>query len=217
MICEDTGRQVRFVGCKQTGRCLMKKIFLFFLACTLVAGIDAQSTKDSSLNNRLNTYMMLNREARFDELMDFVHPSLYKLAPREQMLQLFRNTYDNEFMKLSIDTTAITNISEVFKSGDTAYRKINYWMGFTVAFKDSETVNAPDFVSKTTDLLKVGFPNSQIKYNPVTKSFQLGSSNILIAIRDNDKTPWMFLGHSKNEAFLKRLFPASVLEHFKLL
>jgi hypothetical protein len=195
----------------------MKKIVLFIFTLTIFLGVAAQSSKDTSLEKRLDTYMLLNREARFNELMDFVHPRLFQLAPREQMMELFRKTYDNEYMKLSIDTTAITNISPVFNVNDTAYRRIDYWMGFTVAFKDSETVNAPDFVSKTTDLLKVGFPNSQIKYNNATKSFRLGSSNILIAVRDNDKSPWMFLGHSKNEAFLKTLFPSSVIEYFKLL
>ena len=161
--------------------------------------------------------MQLNREARFDELMDYVHPSLFTLASREQMLEFFKKSFDNEVMHMNIDSIAVLKSSPDFKEGNTIYRKIDYWMSVTIAFKDSQMVNDPDFASKTNDLLKVGFPNSQIHYNSASHAFNIGTTNMLIAIRDMPTHPWYFLGYQKNEAFLKKLFPQSVIDHFSLL
>jgi len=39
---------------------------------------------------------------------------------------------------------------------------------------------------------------------------------VLIAIKDNPQTPWLFLGDNGNNETVKKLFPQEVIEHFKL-
>ncbi len=194
----------------------MKKIVLILVLGSIHFFSSAQNSGDTSLDRRLNEYFQLNVDARFEQLMDYVHPSLFAMAPRQQLIEFFRNTYDNASMHLSIDSTTTISISPGFREGNVEYRKVNYWMGVHMVFKDSQTVHDPEFVKKTTDLLKIGFPNALIRYQS-QNSFFVGSDNLLIAIKDTDHTPWMFLGYTKNENFIRKLFTPSVIDHFHLL
>jgi hypothetical protein len=41
-------------------------------------------------------------------------------------------------------------------------------------------------------------------------------SSILVAIKDDEKTDWLFLGYDGKQPVIKTLIPAQVLTHFKL-
>lgn len=209
---------VRFVSaCNKGSYNCMKKYILVVFSLAVCFCATGQNNTDTALNNRLDQYLLWNRKADFKEVMNFVHPSLFKLAPREQMLQLFIKTFDNDQMNMRIDSTRVINMSTDFKEATAHYRKIEYWMAVTVVFKDPETVNDPEFAGKTSELLKVGFPNSKIRFDKLKNSFLIETANLLIAVKDDDVSPWMFLGYTKNEVFIKKLFPAAVISFFDLL
>src|SRR6476469_1604425 len=159
---EDRVNWSRFALLTETW--IMKKQVFLLLALFCGLGAMAQGISDS-FNTRLETYMKLNREARFAEIMDYVHPSLFQHVDREAMMQSFRQFYNNAQQRISIDSTEILSVSPVFKWHDTAYRKVDYKMFFTLRVKDSSQLNDPVFINKLTAALGQGFQGGKVYFN----------------------------------------------------
>src|SRR5688572_20376705 len=120
----------------------MKKYF--FILCALFINFLAVA-QDSKLKTRLDEYMRLNRELNFERLMDYVHPKLFTLAPREQLISYFKNIYDNEEMKIRIDSATISAISPVYKLTPGFYHKVDYKMRLTLILNDTAVTNQESF------------------------------------------------------------------------
>lgn len=175
----------------------------------------AQSS-DADLNRRIDEYMRLTRELKFEALMDYTHPKIFAIAPKEQLVEVFKQSFDNESMKIDFDNTGIHNVSDDFKVKEVSYRKIDYWMSIHVTFKDTAALNDEGFITNMTSAFSTAFGGT-VNFNKTAKKFEIKASSIMIAIKDSTFTEWMFLGYQKNEVLLKQLYPQEVIEHFKLL
>jgi len=195
----------------------MKKIFFAFSATLFSIAIFAQKNTDTAFSRRLNDYMRFTRELKFDDIITYTHPKLFTIATKDQIKEFLQSSFENEQMKIEFDSTAITRISENFKSESVNYKRVDYWMAVTVTFKNTAALSDSNFISSMTSALQQGFPEGKIVYNPFRKKFEVQANGLMIAIKDNDSTPWMFLGYQKNDALIKKLYPQQVIDHFKLL
>src|SRR5689334_15562703 len=103
----------------------MKKLAGLIIISILSISVFAQGKPDANLNRRLQTYMKLTRELNFEEIMNYTHPKMFALAPKEEMIKIFRQTYDNDQFRMLIDSTSVIGISPSFKVGVTDYRKVD--------------------------------------------------------------------------------------------
>jgi hypothetical protein len=190
----------------------MKKYF--FVLCALFVNFLVVA-QDSKLKIRLDEYMRLNRELNFERLMDYVHPKLFTLAPREQLISYFKNIYDNEEMKIRIDSASISAISPVYKLTPGFYHKVDYKMRLTLILNDTAVTNQESFRNLIIANLENSF-SGKVTYNSEKSSFDIAMSSILVAIKDDEKTDWLFLGYDGKQPLIKTLIPAQVLTHFKL-
>jgi hypothetical protein len=196
----------------------MRKLVIgFLIAFSSVASI-AQDNSDPELSKRLDKYMNLTRELKFEEIMEYTHPKIFAIASKEQLAEVFKQAFDNEEMSIGIDSTAIVGISDAFKLKDATYKKIVYSMNMVVRFKDTISLKEESFIGTMKMAFTNAFPGATVEFNKAKKTFQIKALNIMIAIKDNNATPWMFLGYEKkNGELLKVLYPKEVIEHFKLL
>jgi len=191
----------------------MKK--LSYLIIVLLVSVTGFSQTDTSLTRRLKEYTRLSKELNFVELMEYMHPSLFDLAPKEQLIELFKNVYDNESMKITIEKLENRSISDPFTLKGVKYCKIDYSMVMNMKFKDdklSDSTAINTMVSK----LQEGLPGKEVSYDANGKQFVVKGSDILFAIKDNPQSPWLFLGYDGNNELVKKLFPEELIEHFKL-
>lgn len=196
----------------------MKKLLFLFFCCCFSSLLFAQSATDNQLNERLNTYMKLNRDQKFSELMNYLHPSIFSLVPKEKLAEVFEQSFDNDEIRISIDSTGITGISPVFKHQNSSYHYITYYMEMALHLKDSSAMENEEQIEFMNTSLKEGFPDGSVNYNKEKKAFLINGSNIMLAIKDATNPQWMFLGvEKKNPAMLKKLVPAAVINHFKIL
>ena len=195
----------------------MRKCILFFFILLINSVVIAQSN-DPQLKKRLDKYLELNKELKFTELMTYIHPSLFKLVPKEQLIEVFEKAYDNEAMHISIDSAAILLISPAFKYAGASYKKIDYSMKMGIYFKDTAQLNDPSFRNLMITSLGSGFNDGAARYDSTTKTILINGKNVMMAIKDNDSAEWMFLGIEKKQPdFMKMLFKPQVITHFKLL
>lgn len=195
----------------------MKKILIPFIAVFLSIATFAQKNTDTAFTRRLNDYMRFTRELKFDNIIDYTHPKLFTIATKDQLKEFLQSSFENEQMKIEFDSTAIKKVSENFKVENVSYKRVDYWMAVTVTFKNTAALSDSNFISSMTAALQQGFPEGRIVYNPFRKKFEIQANGLMIAIKDNDSSPWMFLGYQKNDALIKKLYPDQVIDHFKLL
>lgn len=196
----------------------MRKYLLVFLAFLTTVTAFAQNNSDPQLSKRLDEYMSLTRHLKFEEIMNYTHPKMFTIATREQLIEVFKQSFDNEQMSIGFDSTAITGVSDEFKTENVAYRKIDYWMKLSVLFKDTAALNDENFIGVMKMSFENAFPGGSVLFSKELKKFEIRAPSIMIAIKDSPGSLWMFLGYQRgNDALLKMLYPQPVIEHFKLL
>ena len=193
----------------------MKKL-AFILVLITTAFISTAQTTDAQLKQRLNHYMQLNKELDFEKIMDYMHPVLFTVAPKEAMQQTMEQAFNSEEMKISIDSLQVLTIGEDFKEGEAVYKKVDYFMSMSMVFKDNMLENE-GFREIMTAGMKEAFGNKQVAYDEKKKALIITGNEIMFAIKDNPKAAWLFLGYEKNPPLINAIFPKSVIAHYKLL
>ena len=194
----------------------MRKYILALVVLFSFGSTVAQSN-DPDLNKRLDEYMRLTREYKYEELMTYMHPKLFELATKEQLIEDLKQTFEGDELTIGFDSTAITGVSDDYRFENAVYKKIDYWLAMAVRFTDTASLNDEGFISIMKGAFSGAFPGSTVNFNSSRKSFDIKASNIMFAIKDSTSAPWLFLGYEKKkEALLKLIYPKQVLEHFGL-
>jgi hypothetical protein len=190
----------------------MRKCLLIISTLFLSFSVHAQ---DVQLINRLNEYLKYNLELNFEKVMDYIHPSLFKRAPRKQLVEMFTQTYNNEQMKISIDSASVLAISPVYRLDTALYHKVDYKMKMILIFKDTAITKNESFRNMVIANMEKAFSGGKVIYDAAANKFNISMSSILFAIKDNEKSLWFFLGYDGKQPQLKTLLPQEVLTHFK--
>lgn len=195
----------------------MRKVSL--LTAFVVSGLISAAQTDTaliSLEKRLNEYIVLNKELNFEKLFDYIHPNIFKIAPRKQMVEAFKNAYNSKEMAIGIDTIRTKRIGENFQFNGAIYRLVDYYMVMWLQFKDESMTEDSSLVETLTNSLQEQFASKEVFYQKDKKVFIIKGDNNLIAIKDTPNSLWMFLSYEKGNPYASRLFPPEVISHFKL-
>ncbi|MCW3074043.1 MAG: hypothetical protein JWP69_1112 [Flaviaesturariibacter sp.] len=196
----------------------MRRIILGLFAVLLTSISFAQvSSGDKMLDERLATYMQWNKQLNFEKLFEYIHPNIFKVAPKDQMIEAFKAAFDNEAMQMGIDTIEVKSVGEVFKSGAGSYRRIDYTMSMHLLFKDATIYETPDFEKAMLASFEKSFGDKIVSFDKASKTFRIRGGDVMYAIKDNAQTPWLFIGYEKNKDLIEAIFPKAVIEHFNLL
>lgn len=195
----------------------MRRIFIPVFCLCISSVVQAQPDADSTvLVNRLHTYMQYSKNMEFEKLMDFLHPSIFTLATRKELLKAMKDMYDTEELSIAFDSMAISAISAVFLHANTEYRRVDYYSVLTMQFLGEEKEDTDSvFVDFMILALKKEFPAQEVLYRAKDNKFVVKGNDRLVAIKDPG-TEWMFLGVEKENPLLMKLFPAKVISHFRL-
>ena len=116
----------------------MKKSLVIIISSLFGFAMSAQvAIKDRELQKRLDEYMMLNKELNFKKLIDYIHPSLFKIAPKKDIIQAFEQTFNNDKVEIRFDSLKVTSIEPSFKYHEIIYQKVNYYTSMELKVRDS--------------------------------------------------------------------------------
>jgi len=191
----------------------MKKISQLFII--LLISIAGFSQTDTSLTRRLKDYTRVCVELNIEEMLEYMHPSLFELAPKDQLIEILKNVYDNDATKIKIEKIENHSISDPFTLKGVKYCKVDYNMEMSLRFKDESKLSDTTLISSMLSTLKSTLIGKDVSYNASTKQFIIKGSDVLIAIKD-PSTTWLFLNYDGTNELVKKLFPPEVIEHFKL-
>ena len=188
---------------------------LLFVLCVLFS--EAQKTADPELNQRLQDYMTFNKQKDFSKVMDYIHPKLFAIAPREAILASFEQAFNSDEMEFSFDSMAVTSVSPVYKYQNAFYRKVTYHMSLVITLNDSTDLKDKELATIMAQSFKSAFPGKKIAIDAARNAVKVAGTELMFAIKDKDAAQWMFLGYEKkNPQLVQHLYPKQVRVYFKL-
>ncbi|RYZ46251.1 MAG: hypothetical protein EOO14_24810, partial [Chitinophagaceae bacterium] len=109
----------------------MKKLAVFLLPFFFFAAA-AQKTTDLQLSNRLTEYFAFSKNLELHKAMEYMHPKLFAIAPKEQIIASMEAAFNQPEMTFSFDSMSVAAISPVFKLGTESYRRVDYYMSMNI-------------------------------------------------------------------------------------
>jgi hypothetical protein len=196
----------------------MKKLTFLLLLSFFTFAVSAQNSTDAQLNKRLQTYMTLSKELDFAGVMDYMHPKLFTIVPKEQLVQTMETAFNTPGMKITFDSMAVVAIGPVYKTGSASYRKVDYFMSMSISLGDSLDLTDKQVADIMLASFKQGFPGKKVSVATATNSILVSGKELMFAIKDAQAPEWLFLGYDRsNPKMVQQLYPKPVRQHFKLL
>jgi hypothetical protein len=195
----------------------MRNLFVLisFLILSFTANAQDKSA-DAVLNTRLSEYLVLSKDMKVDELLEFMHPNIFKVVPKTVLAETMKGFYTNEDIGISIDSIGMTKMGPVFVSDKSNYRDVRYQMVMSMWLKKPEMAGSDEAAAAVLESLKAAFPDKSVVYDAKSQKFIIRGESLLFAIQDQGQQ-WMFLGYEKSQAALiGQVLPKEVIEHYKL-
>jgi hypothetical protein len=196
----------------------------FIYSCTLLVLCSCNTKKtpekdtvDAGLRQRLEEFMRVNDEMDLEKVMDYTYPRLFNLAPREEMISILRSSFENEDVKITLDSMRIDTIFPVFQSGKGRYAKVKYSMLMLMDYKSTKDSAGKD--NGSLEAIRLGFSdqhgeeNVRVDEKGILRVHVKGSP--MVAARDEHSKEWTFANLKEDQAITSKLFSKEVLDKLK--
>lgn len=193
----------------------MKKITL--LICLLLVQFILLGQKDSALERRLAEFMQVNDVMDLNKVLDYTYPKLYTIVPRDQMLEVLQNTFENENMSIQLDSLHINTIYPVFNLENGSYAKVIYSMNMLMAFKNNKEDSLTPEKKKDRDdfllsSLSEQYGAGNVSIDPVSGYLKIKMVSPMVAVKDEYAKQWSFVNFKENDPVTNRLFSKEILK-----
>ena len=171
---------------------------------------------DPALTKRLNTVIASTEKSDFSTLLDYTYPKLFKLIPRESMLEASKGALDNELFVVSIDSIAINKIFPVFVVGEESFAKVKLAMRMKMKFKEAlDTTNADNISQREqiATMMESKFGEGNARYDKSSDALIINQVANHVAIKIKEDHKWYFVNFDEdNPTILNYLFSKPVIE-----
>ncbi len=173
-------------------------------------------TSEAALNERVRTYLQLNRELKFDTLMDYVYPGLFKLAPREQLEGILKSFFSTPGLEVQMDSLQLISIDPVTKFSKGEVSKFVYTLVTRMRFAEQQ--GQPPMTSENIRVimnsLKRSLGTNDVTFNNQTKYFTARATKQALAIKDDvSGNEWKFMALENNQE-LRSVLPAELAQKY---
>lgn len=189
----------------------------FILLVFFAMSVDRVSgQEDSALLKRLSAVMEATQKSDFNTLFDHTYPKLFTIAPREQMLELFKSALENNDYSISFDSLNVIKIFPVFVVDGESFTKIKHTMRMKMKFKVAVDTSNADIISErkeTITYMESKFGEGNIRYDKSTDALIVSQIAYQVAIKVKKDHEWYFVNLDDDSPdFLNYLFSKPVIE-----
>ncbi|MEO6315497.1 MAG: hypothetical protein ABIU63_15810 [Chitinophagaceae bacterium] len=184
----------------------MKKLWLVLVICGACCSLFAQT--DPLLQQRLNYFMEANRQLHFDSVIAYTYPKLFTLVPRDEMLEMLQNSFENEQLTIRLDSLQTDSIYPVFKMQEGSYAKIRYSLNMIMQLKDSSAAG------KENDLLaamQAQYGTGKVRLDSA-KNIVVQVTALMLAAKDKYARQWCFVNLKDSDPLISQLFTKEIID-----
>ncbi len=185
---------------------MMKKLFLTFSFLFLITTAFSQSYKEN-INTEFKAFGDLMRNGEIERAFDYVHPDLFKVAPKADMVKMFNKLfYSGEFTFKFLDFTT-KNFNEPLVVDGKHYVVFKYNSKIAMKFNQMDTTKY--------DLIKIELANKygseNVSLNKDSGFFNVNAEKKSVAISANGNTNWKFINiEPEQRIIMEKLLPKVV-------
>lgn len=165
----------------------------------------------------------------FERMIDFLYPGIYRITPRNELLQEIENTYRDPLLHIEIDSITLDSLYPVFSSGDGHYTKVNY--GMVLKFQSDQFKNTGQSppalpgnlfsddlpaspLSRAFEIFENKYGKGTVAIDPLQGSLIIHTKHSMLAVKDKISPEWTFLQMDENPFLLRQLFSDEVTDHY---
>ena len=147
----------------------MIKIFFVFLLVAFQSGnLFAQSYKDS-IELQFLRYTESLMQKDFSRSTDYMNPGFFKLVPKEQLIKMMSQAFNNPDMDFKIEDPKIVSIGSSKTISKQSYVKLQYSNFLSMHFKNADNPNS----ELTQQALQGQFGEGNVKYDSTSNTFRI--------------------------------------------
>ena len=191
---------------------------LFLLMTTYVFSQDTTSTvtPKHTIESDFTSYLgfLVNKE--FAKSMEYMVPEFFDIFPKEQMIQVMEQTFNDPNMEFELKDPKILGVGDIAEIEGKFYAKLRYGnkMNMKILGEEEESEEDKEMRIKFTKLsFEQTFGPENVSYNSESDSYQIYSEKDVVAISENGISDWKFLVVEEKQKFiLEKLVPEQVLD-----
>lgn|GEM_PF-4039769 len=175
-----------------------------------------------ALHYDLDRYIQLTESGDFEKVMDYIYPGLYKLIPRQLLLDRFKEAFEGSDISDYTDGFFISNVSAPVEVDRMIVYKVTYIINLKAAahsslvqrLMDGEEINYDEVDSEQEfmmNMMEAVYGSGNVKYDADEACFRVQQINEMLAIHENGFDSWKFIKYGSG-ALYKRIFPPNVVK-----
>jgi hypothetical protein len=170
------------------------------------------TSQGGSLETRLAEFLKANDDMDLDKVMDYVYPKVYDIVPKADLLKAMKDGFDNNEVKIELDSLKIEKQHPVFEMENGSFSKMSYSMVMLMTFIDDDP-NA-----KVEERNKMILATMEEKYGKGKVNFdekgvlRIRVLNQMVAVKDEYAKDWCFVNLKEEDPMIAKLFSKEVLD-----
>lgn len=193
----------------------LKKVCLYFLIAGTLFSVQAQ--ENTSVINDIAQKMfedMINKD--FDAIIDMTHPKVFDIAPKDQIKEVFKMTFEgnSEFAIEIPDKIPTYKISEVFKGTENnlEYAFISYDLRMKMTFHNQEF----DDEAKQTMTAMMKVQGMEVTFLSDNSMDVLLKDSLTIILReDATDNKWVMVNYQADSPLFFQVVSSELIEKAK--
>lgn len=191
-------------------------LILLMLVSNLTFGQTDETFKEN-LNKDFIEYndLILNQE--FEKSMDYMLPEFFEIIPKNQMILLMQQIYNNPDLEFQADKPKDIVYGELNKIEERYYSEITYSYDIKMKFNNLEESEDEEQNDLKKNLLKLTlektFGSGNVIFNQETEFYEIHSIKNAFGVSQNGMTDWKFVVIEPKQKFiLEKILPKELTE-----
>ena len=186
----------------------------------IVSNVTFSQTSENyqvNLNQDFVEYNNLILNQEFEKSMDYMLPDFFEIIPKNQMVILMKQVYNNPDLEFKMDKPKDISYGEPKKINEKYYSEITYSYDIKMKFnniEESENEEKKELTRKLTKLqLEKTFGSGNVKFNEETEFYEIHSIKNAFGISENGMSDWRFVVVEPKQKFiLEKILPKVLTE-----
>lgn len=195
----------------------MKKILvLLIFVSNLTFGQTSENFKEN-INKDFIEYNDLILNQKFEKALDFMLPEFFEIVPKNQMIMLMEQVYNNPDLEFKADKPKDIEYGIPRKIEGKYYSEITYSYDIKMKFNNIEESEDEEQNELNRNLMKLNlektFGSGNVKYNEETEYYEIHSIKNAYGVSENGTSDWKFVVvESKQKMILEKILPKELTE-----
>jgi hypothetical protein len=172
---------------------------------------------EENLRKEFNTYINLTINQDFEKSMDYVVEDFFEIFPKEQMVSLMKQIYNNPSMEIKLEKPTILEVDKIEKINEKYYSILTYSNLMKMKLKSEDENESDEDKKMRIGLIKVSlfkkFGAENVDYNEKTDFFEIKVTKKVCSVSKNGNDIWKFVTIEKEQKYiLEKFIPKEILE-----